>query len=130
MRFEALANVGIFRDLTPEELSSLAERMRDEHAATGTEVIRRGDEGGEFYVLLDGTLEVHIDGRVVNRLGPGDFLGELAILFDLPRTATAVATSPCTLSVLARDDFTALMTRFPRIEDKILAVAAQRMRYR
>ena len=60
----------------------------------------------------------------------GEFIGELALLFGAPRNATAVALEPTTLLVMDKDDFTALLAEQPAVESKVMAVVAQRMRYR
>jgi len=129
-KLESLARVPLFEGLTTGELESLAARTREVRVDTGSEVIRQGDTGTAFYVITAGALEIRIDGRAVNILRTGSFLGELALLFGAPRNATAVALEPTTLLVMDKEDFTALLAEMPSVESKLLAVVAQRMRYR
>ena len=127
---ESLARLPLFEGLAAAELESIAARTREMRIDAGTEVIRQGDPGSEFFVVTGGALEIRIDGRAVNVLGPGSFLGELALLFGAPRNAGAVALEPTTLLVMEREDFAALLAEQPAVESKVLAAVAQRMRYR
>jgi CRP-like cAMP-binding protein len=129
-KLESLARVPLFEGLAAAELESVAERTRELQIDAGTEVIRQGDHGTEFFVISAGALEIRIGGRAVNVLGPGNFLGELALLFGAPRNASAVAIEPTTLLMMDKDDFTALLAEKPAVESKVLAVVAERMRYR
>ena len=129
-KFEALARVPLFGGLAPAELESVAAGTREVQVDVGTELMRQGEPGSEFFVITAGALEIQIGGRAVNILGAGDFLGELALLFGAPRIATAVALEATTLLVMSKEGFTALLAEHPAVESKLLAVVAQRMRYR
>ncbi len=89
-----------------------------------------GEPGDEFFIVAAGEVEVRLHGREVRRLGPGGFLGEIALVFGGNRTATAIAAQPSRLYVLGQDAFTAMLRGQPRIEDKILTAVSERMRYR
>ena len=127
-KVQSLARVPLFEGLAPGELESVAARTREVQIDAGTELMRQGDTGSQFFVITAGALEIRIGGRAVNVLGPGNFLGELAILFGAPRNATAVALEATTLLVMGKEDFTALLEENPAVESKLLAVVAQRMR--
>jgi CRP-like cAMP-binding protein len=127
---DSLAHVPIFAGLAAAELESVAARTREVQVAAGTEVVREGDQGTEFFVVTAGALQIRMGGRVVDVRRAGEFIGELALLFGAPRNATAVALEPTTLLVMKKDDFTALLTEQPDVESKVMAVVAQRMRYR
>ncbi len=129
-KVDALGRVPLFEGLSATELDSVAAGVREVRADEGTELIRQGDPASEFFVVTEGALEIRVGGRVVNALGPGDFLGELALLFGAPRTATAVVTAPASLLVMDKDAFGALLADHPAVEAKVLATVAQRMRYR
>ena len=73
-------------------------------------MIKEGDSGHEFFVIVEGTADVERGGKKIAKLGPGDFFGEIALLRDVPRTATVRAVSPSELFALDRDDFLAALT--------------------
>jgi CRP-like cAMP-binding protein len=79
-------------------------------AGAGDVIIREGDEGDRFYVIESGTVEVTRGGTHVVSLGPGDFVGEIALLRNVPRTATVTVTSPAVLQALERKDFIPVVT--------------------
>lgn len=129
-RVTALARVPLFEDFSTAELEALADRTRELQVEPGTEIIRQGESGTDLFLVGDGTLEITVDGRVVNTLGQGAFVGELALLYGGARNATATAAGPATLYVLEKGEFDALRGDHPRIDGKLLAVVAQRMRAR
>jgi CRP-like cAMP-binding protein len=75
--------------------------------------VRQGDTGDLFYVVESGRLSVSVDGVVTRTLGPGDFFGEIALLRDVPRTATVAAESEVLLQTLGRDAFLEAVTGDP-----------------
>jgi Na+:H+ antiporter len=127
-KLDSLARVPLFEGLAAGELESLAARTREMQVEAGTEVIREGDPGTEFFVITSGALEIRMGGRAVDVRRSGDFLGELALPFGAPRNASAVALVPTALLVMDKVDFTALLSDEPAVESKVLAVVAQRMR--
>ena len=76
----------------------------------GTEVIRQGDPGDRFYVIESGRLRVTVDGAPAGELGPGEFFGEIALLRNVPRTATVTAETESRLHALDREEFLAAVT--------------------
>jgi inner membrane transporter RhtA len=129
-RVAVLARVPLFDDFSADELETVAARTRELRVEPGTAVIREGESGTDLFLIADGELEISVDGRVVNTLRAGDFVGELALLFGGPRNATAIAAEPATLHVIGKDDFDTLRSDHPRMDGKLLAVVAQRMRGR
>jgi inner membrane transporter RhtA len=129
-RIAALARVPLFDDFSAEQLGTVSALTRELRVEPGTAVIREGETGTDLFLVGEGALEITVDGRVVNTLRAGAFLGELGLLFGGPRNATAVAAEPATLYVIGKDDFDALRSEHPRIDGKLLAVVAQRMRGR
>jgi MFS family permease len=101
---QVLRSISFLRLLAPPVLERLAGNAIRLEATRGSVVIRRGDLGDRFYVLVDGSAEVTGRGPAVP-LGPGDFFGEIALLRDVPRTATVTLTSDSTLLALERNDF-------------------------
>jgi CRP-like cAMP-binding protein len=89
---------------------------------------REGARGGEFFIVLEGSILIQRDGKELNRLGPGDFLGEIALIDQGPRTATATAAGPARLMVLTSAAFASMLGQNPGVESKILRVLARRVR--
>ena len=87
----AVAAVPLFEPLPPTSLEKLARAALRQAVPAGTAVVAQGERGDTFYVIVDGSLEVSSDGRLLRTLGPGDFFGEIALLRDVPRTATVSA---------------------------------------
>lgn len=107
---ELLRGVSLLSLLPEPVLNRLALALIRVEAAPGDVVIREGDEGDRFYVIESGTVEVTKDGRHVADLGPGDFVGEIALLRDVPRQATVTATSAVVLQALERSEFIPAVT--------------------
>ncbi len=94
-----LARVGLFADLTGETLTKLADRMEREEVASGTVLIREGEPGDRFFVLLSGIAGVTQSALGERRiLRAGEFFGEVALAMHVPRTATVTAMTPCVVA--------------------------------
>ena len=101
----AVAAVPLFEPLPPTSLEKLARAAVAESVPAGTAVVVQGELGDTFYLVVDGTLEVSSDDRLLRTLGPGDFFGEIALLRDVPRTATVSAATDSSLLTIRRMDF-------------------------
>lgn len=88
---------------------------------------REGKPGREFFVLVDGTVEVTRDGKKLANLDAGDWFGEIALLTYKPRTATVTATSPVRVLVITDRAFRQVVETMPRIAVKVLASVGQRL---
>ena len=100
-----LRSLRIFRALPAPALEGLARSMEPVGLAAGEVLIREGDQGDRFYAVADGRLQVTIGGAPVASNIRGDGIGEIALLYGVPRTATVTATSPATVFALSREDF-------------------------
>lgn len=107
---ELLRGVPLLALLPESTLERLARALVPVTASAGEVVIREGDHGDRFYVIESGEVEVTKDGRHVASLGPGDFVGEIALLREVPRTATVTATAATVLQSLDRDHFIPAVT--------------------
>ena len=105
-----LAQVGLLAALPGETLGRLGERMERRELASGEAVVRQGEEGDRFYVLLSGMLSVRQEGRGERGvLRPGDYFGEVALAMDVPRTATVSALTPAVVASCDRKTFDELV---------------------
>lgn len=105
-----LARVGLFADLTGEKLGKLAERMQREEVSSGTVLVREGEPGNRFFVLLSGIAGVSqssLGKRGV--LKAGEFFGEVALTMHVPRTATVTAMTPCVVASCDEQTFDELV---------------------
>jgi CRP/FNR family transcriptional regulator, cyclic AMP receptor protein len=124
---ELLAQVPLFAGLSKkdlQEISGLATRL---NLSEGRELTHQGGRGYEFVVVLEGTVDVLIDGKVVATCGAGDFFGEVALLEDRPRTATVVAKTDVTVDVIGRPEFLVLLEDHPQIDKQLRAAMERRL---
>jgi MFS family permease len=117
----------LFAPLSAPVLESLAAALRTETHPAGTDIVRQGDPGDRYYLLEGGAVRVEIDGRLVQTLGPGDGFGEIALLRDVPRTATVRAIDDVEVYSLAREPFLEALTGVPASRAAAEAVVEQRL---
>ncbi|MDN5852017.1 MAG: cyclic nucleotide-binding domain-containing protein [Actinomycetia bacterium] len=126
---EALAAVDLFAGLRPTEVDLLARRMQSENVTPGDSIIVEGDPGERFYLVVDGEVEVSTAAAgVLRREGRGYHFGEIALLLDVPRTATVRACGPVRLAGLSKADFDDLLRRFLQLDRSIEDIGRQRLR--
>jgi MFS family permease len=108
-----LRRTSLFGPLGPANLERVARHLSPLEVEAGATVIVEGEPGDRFYLIADGSLEVFRRGVPLAKLGPGDFVGEIALLRNVPRTATVIAAEPSSLRALDRDHFLAAVTGSP-----------------
>jgi len=94
----------------------------------GDTVFREGDPGDLMYVVHAGRVELHVRGQLVDALGPGGVLGEMALIEHAPRTATATAKTDCTLVPITEKRFMFMVQQTPHFALQIMKVMAERLR--
>jgi MFS family permease len=109
-RLDLLRGNAIFAPLPAAALEQLADRLTEVRAAPGEEIIRQGERGDLFYVIEDGRVEVSVDGQPPRELGRGESFGEIALLRNVPRTATVTARTDVVLYALDRGAFIPAVT--------------------
>ena len=124
---ELLRGIALFRPLPPATIEQLAANLIPVHAAAGTEIVRQGAIGDRFYIVARGELDVTVDGRPGEPLLAGDHFGEIALLHDVPRTATVRARTDVELLALDRDEFIGAVTGHPESAEAAHAVVAARL---
>ena len=126
-KVQALKAAPLFKGLSRKDLTALARVSEDLEVESGTVLCREGEIGQEFFVIVDGKVKVTRKGRRVAIRGGGDFVGEIALLEEIPRTATVTADTPVRLFVLTRKDFRHLLDENPGVERKVLLALARRL---
>ena len=126
-KVELLKRTPLFAGCTKSELRELAKTADELDLREGTVLIREGRPGREFFVLIDGTAVVTKQGKKIADLGPGDWLGEIALITDSPRTATVTATSPVDVLVITDRRFRSVVETMPSIALKMLASVGERL---
>jgi MFS family permease len=123
---DLVRNCDFLAPLGPPAISQLALNLRPVRVEPGEILIRRGEPGDRFYLIADGQLEVTRDGEVLAVRGPGEHVGEVALVLDIPRTATVTAVEPTLLYRLGRDVFIAALTGHPAARSGAESVAHER----
>jgi CRP-like cAMP-binding protein len=126
-KIDLMRRVPLFSGCSQRELRQIAALADEIDFPEGRELIREGDRGREFFVVVEGTADVRRGGRRIDTLGPGDFAGEMALLTRTPRNATVKTTSPVRALVLAEREFRSLLDHSPQVQVKVLLALAERL---
>ena len=126
-KVNALKSAPLFEGLSRKHLTQLARVSEDLEVESGKVLCKEGEVGQEFFVIVDGDVKITRKGRRVARRAGGDFVGEIALLEDVPRTATVTAETPLRLFVLTGRDFRHLLDENPAVERKVLRALARRL---
>jgi CRP-like cAMP-binding protein len=124
---QRLAQVPLFATLPKDQRLVIAQLATHLEAPAGEELTREGDEGREFIILLDGEVEVSRGGQVITTLGPGSYLGEIALMAHRPRTATITAKTPVSAESIGRSGFALALAEVPGLSGELLAAMASRL---
>jgi CRP/FNR family cyclic AMP-dependent transcriptional regulator len=119
--------VPLFAGCSKRELEEIAGIADELTIPEGRTLTKEGATGHEFLVLVDGAADVRRNGRKVNTLGAGDFLGEIALVTGTPRTATVKTTEPSRMLVITARDFRTLLRNTPSMQLKVLEAIASRL---
>ena len=125
---ESLSTVDLFSGLTRADLRRIAEAGKEISFAAGQELSVQGREGGRFFLIIEGEVDVSVHGRVTGRHGAGAYLGEISLIDGQPRSASAVAVTPVRAWTLASWNFRPLLRSYPTVAEKILVLLCQRLR--
>jgi len=123
-----LVGVPLFSRCSKRELALVARHAEVLDVPEGATIIRQGQGGDAFFVLVSGTAVVRRDGRKVGALRAGDFFGELALLDPAPRNADVVASSPVTVARVGARDFRSMVQGVPAMNERLLAGLSRRVR--
>jgi CRP/FNR family transcriptional regulator, cyclic AMP receptor protein len=129
-KVNALSAVGLFSGCSKKELQSVASLCMPLSVEEGFVLTTEGAPGQECFVIVDGKASVAIGGKKVGEVGPGECIGEMALLDGAPRSATVTAESPMNVYALSVSEFRILLGVSPTILQKIATKLAQRLRAR
>jgi CRP/FNR family transcriptional regulator, cyclic AMP receptor protein len=115
-----LRRVQMFRGLDDDDLQQIADASSFRESPPNEVLARRGEIGQEMYVIVDGTARVEADNKILTRLGPGDFFGEISLIDGKPRTATVITETPSTLLTISHVAFDSLLDKVPQLSKKLL----------
>jgi CRP-like cAMP-binding protein len=126
-KIELLKNVPLFSRCSKKQLAAIARLADVVQMPAGTVLITEGAPGREFMVIVEGAGEVKRKGRKVDTIGPGDFIGEIALISGGPRNATVVTTSEASLLVVSAREFWTLLEEAPEIQRSVLRALGERL---
>jgi CRP-like cAMP-binding protein len=127
-KLEHLRRVPLFAKLGRRQLERLGQLADEVEVGLDSVLTQQGRIGHEFFIVVDGHVSVHEDGRLVAQLHPGDFFGEIALLDGHVRTATVRADGLTRLLVVGHREFLSLMDEFPEVRSVVEAELAHRRR--
>ncbi len=123
-----LRGVPLFVGLDEDELEAVGRLCTEVEEPAGRELIHEETFGNEFFLILEGRIRVHRAGKTLVTMGPGDFLGEIALIDHGRRTASATCETDCRLLVLDHREFHSLLDQQPDIRVHVLEALARRVR--
>ncbi|HEU5214767.1 MAG TPA: cyclic nucleotide-binding domain-containing protein [Gaiellaceae bacterium] len=126
-KIELLKRVPLFERCSKRELQQIAGLADEVHLPAGRKLTKEGGRGQEFIVLVEGRAGVERQGRRLRDLEAGEFLGEIALVADVPRTATVTTLTPAEILLMTARDFRTLMRDVPSLQPKVLYALAMRL---
>ena len=126
-KIELIRKVPLFSRCSKRELAEVAKLADELDFPAGKELITEGERGSEFFIVLEGSVDVRKGGRTIKTLGAGDFVGEIALVSRIPRIASVVTTSPVRALVVTERAFRSLLEHSPEVQIKVLEALATRL---
>jgi CRP-like cAMP-binding protein len=111
-----------------QDFKAIVKMAKQHKFESGDTIVKKGEEGTGFYLVLDGAVEIRSNGNTISRLGPGQFFGEMSIVDAQPRSADVVAVEPSRVLFLSAWSFKSLISERPRIAVKMLQEFVRRLR--
>ncbi len=125
---DVLRSVPLFQGMTDASIESVGKLVEPTRFASGDVLVREGDPGETFIIMVSGRATVDQGGRTIREMSAGQFLGEISLIDHGPRTATVTATEPIDALVVHSDDFYRLINDFPAVRLAVLTALTQRIR--
>jgi CRP-like cAMP-binding protein len=124
---EQLSQVPLFRGLTKRQLRMVSSIVSRIDGPPGKVLAKKGRPGHEFIIVLEGEVEVRDGDRVLATRGPGEYVGEIALINVQPRTADVVAKTAVIVDVMSSQEFQGLLGEIPELSEQIRATVAERL---
>jgi CRP-like cAMP-binding protein len=126
-KIELIKNIPLFAHCSRKELAEIAALADEIDFPEDKVIIREGERGREFFIMLDGGADVLRSGQRIAHLAKGDFVGEIAVIARIPRTATVKTTEPTRALVVTDQALRGLLRRLPDMQLKVLQAVAERL---
>ena len=126
-KLDLIKGAPLFEHCSRKELQHIAQIADELDLKAGKVLIQEGERGREFFVIVSGEVEVRRKGRKIATLGPGEFVGEMALLSKAPRNSTVTATTPLDVLVITDRAFVDLMDKTPELWHKVARALAERL---
>ena len=127
-KIDVLKKVPLFGALNRRHLDMIARHADEVKRDGGAVLARQGARGLEFLLIVEGSAQVEKDGKIIARLGAGDFFGEMSLIDGRPRSATVVADAPVVLLVVHASSFGRLLETVPGLSKKVMITLCERLR--
>ena len=125
---DALSKSPFWSDLSKQDLKSIAKASKERKYESGDTIVKKGEAGVGFYLILDGGVEIKSENTTLAKLGPGQFFGEMSLLDNQPRSADVITTMPSRCGIISCWSFKGVISDNPRIALKMLQEMARRLR--
>jgi len=127
-KLELLKRTPLLAGLGRKDIEEVGRLVDEVDLRPGYVLMREGDVGREFFVIIEGQVRIDKGGATIRTMGPGEFIGSIALVTEGPRTATATTETPCRLLVLSHGAFHQLMDQYPSIRLSVLEALATQLR--
>ena len=127
-KLAVLAKVPLLSGLDQKQLTEVGQLCDEVDVPAGYVLMREDTPGSEFFVILDGSVEITAGGATLRTMGANEFLGEIALVDHGHRTATATAKTPTRLLVMGTREFKSLLSAHPEIQGEVMLALAKRIR--
>jgi CRP-like cAMP-binding protein len=118
----------LWAGLNTKDLQAIIKVSEERKFETGDIILGKGEGGVGFYLIMDGSVEVKTDSKILAKLGPGQFFGEMSVIDNQPRSADVIAAEPSRCFIVSEWSFKALISENPRIALKMLQELVRRLR--
>ena len=125
---DMLEKSSLWSGLDKQDFKAIVKTSKQQKFQNGDTIVKKGEEGAGFYLVLDGAVEIRSDGNTLSKLGPGQFFGEMSVVDTQPRSADVVAVEPSRVLFLSAWSFKSLVSERPRIAVKMLQEFVRRLR--